>query len=123
MTFENPHENAPTRQPPTAQEIIARQNADAERERAGRQQTERDKMSETPTKTEIVPASPTHRGDGWDDAAAEANERVLKGALLRFADRMWTTGTSGTPVEDGTQLIALATAAMWVRWANGKPAE
>jgi hypothetical protein len=35
----------------------------------------------------------------------------------------WTAGKEATPVADGTRLVALATAAMWVRWQGGKPAE
>jgi hypothetical protein len=61
--------------------------------------------------------------DGWGDAAAEANERMIKGALLKFNDRRWTKGKEAIPVADGTSLVALATAAMWVRWEDGKPVE
>jgi hypothetical protein len=62
-------------------------------------------------------------GDGWDDAAAEAGERTIRGQLLKFADWRWTIGKEATPVESGTRLVALATAAMWVRWEDGKPVE
>ena len=61
--------------------------------------------------------------DGWDDAAAEASERTIKGQLLKFGDWRWTIGKEATPVDNGTRLIALATAAMWVRWEDGKPVE
>ena len=61
--------------------------------------------------------------DGWGDAAAEAAERSIRGTLLKFADWRWTAGKEPTPIEDGTHLVALATAAMWQRWGNGKPAE
>jgi hypothetical protein len=61
--------------------------------------------------------------DGWDDAAQEASERTIRGTLLKFADWRWTTGKEAAPVADGTKLVALATAAMWVRWRDGKPAE
>jgi hypothetical protein len=61
--------------------------------------------------------------DGWGDAAAEAAERTIRGTLLKFADWRWTAGKEGTPVGDGTKLVALATAAMWVRWEDGQPAE
>ena len=62
-------------------------------------------------------------GDGWDDAAQEAAERIIRGTLLKFADWHWTSGKEATPVEDGTRLVALATAALWQRWENGKPVE
>jgi hypothetical protein len=61
--------------------------------------------------------------DGWEDAAVEANERVIKGTLLKFADGRWTKGKEGTPVEDGTRLVAVSTAAGWVKWKDSKPAE
>jgi hypothetical protein len=61
--------------------------------------------------------------DGWDDAAGEASERTIRGHLLKFADWRWTLGKEATPVDNGTRLIALATAAMWVRWEDGKPIE
>jgi hypothetical protein len=61
--------------------------------------------------------------DGWNDAASEASERTIRGTLLKFADWRWTAGKGGTEIETGTRLVALATAAMWVRWENGKPAE
>lgn len=61
--------------------------------------------------------------DGWGDAAAEAAERTIRGTLLKFADWRWTVGKEATLVEDGTQLVALATAAMWVRWQGNRPVE
>jgi hypothetical protein len=68
-------------------------------------------------------ATPPPANDGWNDAANEAAERTIRGTLLEFADWRWTSGKEATPVEDGTKLVALATAAMWVRWENGKPVE
>ena len=61
--------------------------------------------------------------DGWNDAASEAGERMIRGTILRFADWRWTAGKERTEIETGTRLVALATAAMWVRWEDGKPAE
>ena len=49
--------------------------------------------------------------------------RTIQGELLKFADWRYTKGKQATPVAIGTQLIAMATAAMWVRWENGRPAE
>jgi len=40
--------------------------------------------------------------DGWSDVAAEANERVLRGTLLKFADSNWTRGKETEPVKRGT---------------------
>jgi len=61
--------------------------------------------------------------DGWNDVAAEANARVLRGTLLKFADWNWTRGKETEPVKRGTQLVAIGTAAAWVKWKDGKPAE
>jgi hypothetical protein len=78
-------------------------------------------MSDTHTLMQQRATPPTN--DGWGDAAAEAAERTIRGTLLKFADWRWTAGKEAAPVEDGTKLVALATAAMWVRWEDGKPAE
>src|SRR5207248_5639511 len=61
--------------------------------------------------------------DGWADAAAEASERTLRGSLVKFADRCYTKGKENVPLVVGTELIALAIAAAWVRWDGGKPVE
>jgi hypothetical protein len=61
--------------------------------------------------------------DGWRDAAVEASERVLRGTLLKFSDWNWTRGKEASPIEKGTKLVALGTAAAWVRWEHGKPVE
>ena len=61
--------------------------------------------------------------DGWGDAAAESAERVIKGTLLKFADWNWSKGKEGTKVDEGTALVALDTAAAWVKWEEGKPVE
>jgi hypothetical protein len=65
----------------------------------------------------------TGNDDGWADAAKESADRVLRGTLLKFADRQWSKGKEGIPVEDGTELVALSTAAAWVKWSGGKPDE
>ena len=61
--------------------------------------------------------------DGWDDVAIEANQRVLRGTLLKFSDWNWSRGKEAEPIEKGTQLIATGTAAAWVRWQSGRPVE
>jgi hypothetical protein len=63
---------------------------------------------------------PVH-DDGWDDAAEEASERVLRGTLLKFGDGRWSRGKEGLDVPNGISLVALETAAGWVRWSGGKP--
>jgi len=65
----------------------------------------------------------TIANDGWDDAATDARDRVLRGTLLKFADSNWTRGKEAEPVKRGTQLVAIGTAAAWARWQNGKPVE
>jgi hypothetical protein len=56
--------------------------------------------------------------DGWNDAAAEDEHRLIRGTLLKFRDFRWYAGKQGTLVEDGTRLIALATLALWQRWED-----
>ena len=49
----------------------------------------------------------------------------VRGSLLKFADWKWSSGKEKESVEvkDGRRLIAVATAAAWVKWQGGKPAE
>jgi hypothetical protein len=61
--------------------------------------------------------------DGWNDAAAETNARVLRGTLLKFADGNWVRGKEAEPVKKGTRLVAIGTAAAWARWTGGRPVE
>jgi hypothetical protein len=67
-------------------------------------------------------AAPT---DGWDDTAAEAEERLLRGSLLKFADWKWSIGKEKEAVEvkEGRRLVAVGTAVAWVKWQGGKPVE
>jgi hypothetical protein len=69
--------------------------------------------------------STTAPADGWDDTAAEAEERLIRGTLLKFADWKWSSGKQKEAVEvkDGRRFMAVATAAAWVNWQDGKPAE
>ena len=61
--------------------------------------------------------------DGWNDAADEARERVLRGTLMRFNDWNWTKGKEAVPIEKGTRFVATGTNSAWARWAGGKPVE
>lgn len=61
--------------------------------------------------------------DGWDDTAAEAESRVIRGSLLKFSDGRWSIGKENGAVEAGRQLVAVATAAAWVKWLGGRPVE
>jgi hypothetical protein len=66
---------------------------------------------------------PAKSDDGWGDTAAEIESQVLRGKLLKFADWRWTKGTESDEVEEGTQLVAIGTAAAQVKWAGGKPVQ
>jgi hypothetical protein len=61
--------------------------------------------------------------DGWNDAAAEASGRAIQGTLIRFADWKWTPGKEDKALPEGTRLVAVKTAASWVRWENKRPVE
>jgi hypothetical protein len=95
------------------------------------QLNEQESKSETTTTeppTNKLPATPEqHRpvndDDGWNDAAAEMASNVIRGTLLKFADWKWTKGTEAIEVKEGTQLVALGTAAAWVKWKDAKPVE
>jgi hypothetical protein len=73
----------------------------------------------TPTQQQL----PANSDDGWSDTAAEIESQVLRGKLLKFADWRWTKGTESDEVEKGTQLVAIGTAAAWVKWTGGKPVQ
>jgi hypothetical protein len=77
-------------------------------------------MSTTNMSTELTT---TNTSDGWSDAAAEAGERIIKGTLLKFSDWNWSKGKEGTKIDEGYKLVALDTAAAWVKWQDSKPAE
>jgi hypothetical protein len=65
----------------------------------------------------IVPAD----DDGWAEEA-NSGDRLLKGNLLRFADRQWTFGRDARPMLAKAQLVALKVTTAWVRWSGKKPA-
>jgi hypothetical protein len=83
------------------------------------------KMNELSLKQGTALTIPTDMptDDGWSDAAAEANERIIRGTFLKFSDWRWLKGKEGIELEDGARLVALGTAAAWVKWLGGKPAE
>jgi hypothetical protein len=74
---------------------------------------------------ELAKQSTPNHADGWDDTAAEAEARLIRGSLLKFADWKWAIGKEREAVEvkEGRRLVAVATAAAWVRWQGGKPVE
>jgi hypothetical protein len=43
--------------------------------------------------------STTGPADGWDDTAAEAEARLIRGTLLKFADWKWSSGKEKKPDE------------------------
>ena len=95
-------------------QIIAEQNKQAERDLAQRQA-----QSVAVVKQPLPPST----GDGWDDTAAEAEARLIRGSLLKFADWKWSIGKEAIEVKEGRRLVAVATAAAWVKWQENKPVE
>src|SRR6476620_10275849 len=91
-------------------------NSEVQIEQQGRRRNET--MSEL-AKRESAPIFT----DGWDDTAAEAESRVIRGSLLKFSEGRWTIGTENEAVKEGRQLVAMANAAAWVKWQGGKPVE
>jgi hypothetical protein len=66
---------------------------------------------------------PGPSSDGWDDAARDAADRLLKGQLIKFADWRWTIGKEKLAVEASRRFMALATTALWQRWEDGEVVE
>ena len=89
-----------TRKP---KQIIDEQNKQAERDLARKQ---------AQSVAVVKPEPLTIVTDGWDDTAAEAEARLIRGALLKFADWKWSIGKEKEAVEvkEGCQLIAVARA-------------
>ena len=57
--------------------------------------------------------STTILADGWEDTAAEAEKRIIRGPLLKFNDWKWSIGKEKEflEIKAGRCLVALATAA------------
>jgi hypothetical protein len=71
-----------------------------------------------------LPATPPDltTDDGWDDAAREDEKQLIRGQLIKFVDGDWMP-TNSTTLMNGRHLLATATVAAWVRWADSRPAE
>jgi hypothetical protein len=65
----------------------------------------------------------TISNDGWVEAASDNDEQTMRGDLLRFTDWRWTAGKERRQLPRGTKLVAVSTAAAWVRWFGNKPIE
>jgi hypothetical protein len=61
--------------------------------------------------------------DGWNEAAAEASGRAIQGTLIKFNDWKWRAGKDDKALPEGTRLVAVKTAAAWVRWEDKRPVE
>jgi hypothetical protein len=90
-------------------------------EQLSEQQSNESSNTNVPTTTEQH--LPANTDDGWSDTAAEIESQVIRGKLLKFADWRWTKGVEGDEVGEGTQLLAIGTAAGWVKWQAGKPVQ
>jgi hypothetical protein len=76
----------------------------------------RDDYDEYNSQLPLIPGN-----DGWGDAAGDSGERLIKGQLIKFADWRWTIGKEREEVASGRRFEALATAACWQHWKDGKP--
>jgi hypothetical protein len=83
------------------------------------QNEETQTMSDDNNELTVMNEMPT-ADDGFADAASDAQERVIRGQLLKFADGRWKVGNEGIPVDDGMQLIVLSVAQAWVRLRKGE---
>jgi hypothetical protein len=77
-------------------------------------------MSNLPARQQTGDSLPVPH-DGWGDEAASANERLLKGTLLKCVDGNWSSSKEGASLKGGLQFVPTGTVAAWVRWWEGKP--
>src|SRR5262245_40244723 len=59
--------------------------------------------------------------DGFAAAAADGNDRMIKGQLVKFKDATWSIG--GQPVPPGTRFVVEKLRKCWVLWDDGKPVD
>src|SRR5262245_30394023 len=69
------------------------------------------------TDTTLMPTA----DDGFAQAAAEADRRVIEGEIVKFTDGAWSIGKQPIPAE--TQFIPVRMRMAWVKWINKKPVE
>jgi hypothetical protein len=74
------------------------------------------------TTTASPPALTVYDGDdGFAAAAAEADQKTLKGEIAKFIDGVWSIG--GALIPPKLRLLVERVFAVWVRWENQRPAE
>jgi hypothetical protein len=63
--------------------------------------------------------------DGWNDESEDTgdSDHIIQGQLLKFSEGTWQYGQDATVYPERMPLVALATAAAWVRWEDNKPAQ
>jgi hypothetical protein len=71
----------------------------------------------------LATTSLTPVDDGFSDAAADANAKVLRGTMMTFSDGRWHRGKEKTEIKDGTRFAAVGTAHYWQKWADKQPVE
>jgi len=122
----------------TTKQVLQEQQRQVEQERERAQQVEADWASpeelEGPEDPEdafdlqrfasktLPTISASTAGDWWNDEATSGT-RLIRGNLLKFADRQWTFGRDARPMRAGVQLVALSGATAWQRWEKKKPVE
>jgi hypothetical protein len=72
-------------------------------------------------KTENTNALITLDDDGFAAAAAEADQHMLRGQLIKFTDGQWTMNKS--PIPKGALWVPVKLAMVWVRWENKRPVQ
>jgi len=59
---------------------------------------------------------------GWALEAAAADDRFIRGTLLRFGnDGLWRAGKETTPIPDTWEFAAVDTRTAWLKWEDGVP--
>lgn len=62
-----------------------------------------------------------HNGDGFAAAAAEADQHLIRGQIVKFTDGLWTLNKQ--PIAKDARFVPVQLKMAWVRWENQRPVE
>ena len=62
-----------------------------------------------------------HNDDGFAAAAAEADQHLIRGQIIKFVDGLWTLNNS--VIDKNDRFVPIQLKMAWVRWENQRPVE